>query len=43
MDDFTDRLRQLETDILRDFEYLDYPAENWVTTARMETCARQNI
>jgi FAD-dependent urate hydroxylase len=33
MDDLTDRLRQLETDILRDFEYLNYPAENWVKAA----------
>ncbi|MEH6525067.1 MAG: NAD(P)/FAD-dependent oxidoreductase [Sneathiella sp.] len=30
MTDDQGRLHQLETDILRDFEYLNYPAENWV-------------
>ncbi|USG60337.1 NAD(P)/FAD-dependent oxidoreductase [Sneathiella marina] len=37
MDGFTDRLQQLESDIIRDFDYLNYPAENWVKAAKGPT------
>lgn len=34
MNDSTGGLRQLEADIIRDFEYLNLPAENWVEAAK---------